>query len=87
MHVIERPITVHCEDLDKGTVSAEFFTDGPSIDILYYLEKRDDKFKEELKKSGHYVLLLRRATLLSQPENEKVWVHDYLAVRSERNDW
>ena len=34
VHVLERPITVHYEDLDKGTVFGEFFTDHPSIDIL-----------------------------------------------------
>ena len=34
VHVIERPITVHCEDSDKGTVFGEFFTDHPSIDIF-----------------------------------------------------
>ena len=87
MHVIERPITVHYEDSDKGTVFGEFFTDRPSIDILYYPEERGDKV--ELIKAGHYVLL-ERATLLSQPENdEKVysWVVDYVAVRSETNDW
>ena len=44
MHVIERPITVHYEDSDKGTVFGEFFTDRPGIDILnYYPEERDDK--------------------------------------------
>ena len=42
----------------------------PNMDILYYLEERDDK--GELIKAGHYVLL-RRATLMSQPENEKVY--------------
>ena len=85
MHVIERPITVHYEDLDKGTVFGEFFTDRPSIEILYYPEKRDDKGK--LIKAGHYVLL-RRATLFSQPENEKVFfLGDYVTVRSETNDW
>ena len=75
MHVIERPITVHYEDSDKGTVFG--------IDILYYPEKRDDK--GELIKAGHYVLL-RIATLLSQPENEKVYsLGDYVAVRALRN--
>ena len=69
MHVTERPIIVHYEDSDKGTVSGEFFTDCPSIDILYYPEERDDN--GELIKAGHYVLL-RRATLLSQSENEKL---------------
>ena len=34
VHVIERPITVHCEDSDKGNVFGEFFTDHPSIDIF-----------------------------------------------------
>ena len=86
MHVIERPITVHYEDSDKGTVFGEFFTYRPGIDILYYPEEREDK--GELIKAGHCVLL-RRATLLSQlqPENEKVYsLGDYVAVRSETND-
>ena len=62
----------------KGTVFGEFFTDRPSIDILYYPEERDDK--GELIKAGYYVLL-RRATLLSQPKNEKVYsLVDYVAV-------
>ena len=69
VHVIGRPITVCYEDSGKGTVFGEFFTDRPSIDILYYSEERDDK--GELIKAGHYVLL-RRATLLRQPKNEKV---------------
>ena len=34
VHVIERLITVHYEDSDKGTVFGEFFTDRPSIDIF-----------------------------------------------------
>ena len=34
VHVIERPITVHYEDSDKGTVFGEFFTDCPSIAIF-----------------------------------------------------
>ena len=55
VHVIERPITVHYEDSDKGTVFGEFFTDHPSIVILYYLEERDDK--EELIKAGHLCYL------------------------------
>ena len=85
MHVIERPNTVHYEDSDKGTVFGEFFTDRLGIDILHYPEERDDK--GELIKAGHYVLL-RRATLLSQPENEKVYsLGDYVIVRSETNDW
>ena len=74
VHVIERPITVHYEDSDKGTVFEEFFTDRSSIDILYYPEERDDK--GELIKAGHYVLL-RRATYS---------LGDYVAVRSETND-
>ena len=79
VHVIERPITVHYEDSDKGIVFVEFFTARPSRDILYY--------PEELIKAGHYVLL-RRATLLCQPENEKVYsLCDYVAVRSETNEW
>ena len=63
-------MTVHYEDSGKGTVFGELFTNRPSIDILYYLEERDDK--EELIKAGHYVLL-KRATLLSLPENEKFY--------------
>ena len=66
VHVIERPITVRYEDSDKATVFGEFFTDRPSIGILYYPEERDDKGK-------HYVLL-KRATLLSQPENKNVYL-------------
>ena len=85
VHVIERPITVHYEDSDKGTVFGEFFTYLPSIDILYYPEEREDK--GELIKAGHYVLL-RKGTLVSQPENEKVYsLGDYVAIRSETNDW
>ena len=61
------------------------FTDCPSIDILYYPEERDDK--GELIKAGHYVLL-RRAPLLSQPENEKVYsLGDNVVVCSETTDW
>ena len=79
VHVIEIPTTVHYEDSDKGTVCEEFLTDRPSTDILYYPEERDDK--GELIKAGHYVLL-RRATLLSQPENKKVYsLGDYVTVR------
>ena len=66
VHVIERPITVHYEDSDKVTAFGEFFTDRPGIDILYYAEERNNK--GELIKAGHYVLL-RRATMLSQPKN------------------
>ena len=85
VHVIERSVTVRYEDSDKGIVFGKIFTDRPSIDILYYPEERDDK--GELIKAGHYVLL-RRATLLSQPENEKVdSLGDYVAVLSETNDW
>ena len=85
VHVIERPITVHYEDSDKITVVGEFLTDRPSTDILYYPEERDDK--GELIKAGHHVLL-RRTTLLSQPKNEKVYsLGNYVAVRSETNDW
>ena len=73
VHVIERPITVHYEDSDKGTVFGEFFTDRPSIHILYYPEEHDDK--RELVKAGHY-LLLRRATLLVNLKMERfiLWV-------------
>ena len=85
VHVIERKITVHYEDSDKGTVSGEFFTDCPSIDIPYYPEECDNK--GELIKAGHY-MLLRRATLLSQPENEKVYsLGDHVDVHSEKNVW
>ena len=77
VHVIQRPLTVHYEDSEKGTVFG--------IDILYYPEERDDK--GELIKAGHYVCL-RRTTLSSQHENEKVYsLGDYVAVRSETNDW
>ena len=79
--------TSHCSlgDSDKGTVFGEFFTDRPGIDILYYPEKRDDN--GELIIAGHYVLL-RRATLLSQPENEKVYsLGGYVAVCSATTDW
>ena len=34
VHVIEKPIPVHYEDSDKGTVCREFFTDLPSIGIF-----------------------------------------------------
>ena len=70
----------------KGSnISQMFHTNLPNTDILYYPEECDDK--GELIKAGHYVLL-RRATLLSQPENEKVYsLGDYVAVRSETNDW
>ena len=34
VRVIQKPITVHYEDSDKGTVFGEFFTDRPSIDIF-----------------------------------------------------
>ena len=85
MHAIERPITVHYEDSDKGIVFGELFIDRPGVDIPYYPQERDDK--GELIKVGHYVLL-RRATLLSQPENGMVYsLGDYVAVRSETNDW
>ena len=61
------------------------FSDCPGIDILHDPEERDDK--RELIKAGHYVLLMR-ATLLSQPENEKVYsLGDYVAVCSETTDW
>ena len=82
VRVIERPITVHNEDSDKGTIFGKFLTDRPGIDIIYYPEERDGK--GELIKAGHY-MLLRRAALLSQPENEKVG--DYVAVCSETTDW
>ena len=85
VHVTERSITVHYEDSDKGTAFREFFSDRRSIDISYYTEERDDK--GELIEAEHYVLLWR-TTLLSQPENEKVYsLGDYVAVCSETNDW
>ena len=34
VHVIERPITVHYEDSNKGTVFGESFSDRPSVDIV-----------------------------------------------------
>ena len=59
--------------------------DRPGIDIIYYPEERDDK--GELIKAGDY-MSLRRATRLSQPENEKVYsLGDNVAVCSETNDW
>ena len=83
--MLQRPITVYYEDSDKGTVFREVFTDRSSIDILNYPEERNDK--GELIKAGHY-MLLRRATLLSQPENEKVYsLGEYVAPRSETNYW
>ena len=85
VHVIEKPITVHNEDSDKGTVFGELFTDRPSIDIFYYPEERDDK--GELIKAGHN-MLLRTAALLSQPENEKVYsLGVCVTVCSETTDW
>ena len=42
VHAIERTITVHCEDSDKGTVFGEVFNDCSCTDILYYPGKRDD---------------------------------------------
>ena len=69
----------------KGTVFGELFTGRPGIDILYYPEERDEK--GEVIKAEHY-MLLRRATLLSQPEHEKVFsLGDYVAVCSETTDW
>ena len=65
VHVVERPIIVHYESQTKA-LYLRSITDCTGIDILYHPEERDDK--EELIKAGHYVLL-RRATLLSQPEN------------------
>ena len=77
MHVINKLTTVPYKKSDR--------LDRLSIDILYYSEEHDDK--GELIKAGQYVLL-RRATLLSQPENEKVYsLGDYVAVLSETNDW
>ena len=84
VHVVERPITVHFESQTKA-LYLKRFTDCAGIDILYYPEESDDK--EKLIKVGHYVLL-RRSTLLSQPENEKVYsLRDYVAVYSETTDW
>ena len=59
MHVIERPITVHYKDSDKDTVFGEFFTDRPSIDILYYPEECHDK--GELIKAGITCYLVKFA--------------------------
>ena len=84
VHVIDRPITIRYEGSEKGTVFGEFFTDPPCIDILYYPEERDDN--GDLIKAGHYVLL-RRATLLDEPEKEKVYsLGVYVTVRSETNN-
>ena len=78
MHVIERPITVHYEDSDKGTVFGEVLLIALASTFFISTKERDDK--GELIKAGHYVLL-RRATLLSQPENEQVYsLGDYVAV-------
>ena len=61
------------------------FSDCPSVDILYDPEEPDDK--GELIKAEHYVLL-RRATLLSQHENEMVYsLGDYVAVCSKTTNW
>ena len=69
----------------KTQTKALYLENRPSTYILYYPEERDDK--GELIKAGHHVLL-RRKTLLSQPKNEKVYsLGDYVAVRSETNDW
>ena len=84
VHVLERPIIV-CYESQTKALYWRTFTYFPGIDILYYPEERDDK--EELMKAGHYVLLWR-ATLLNQPENEKVYsLRDYVAVYSETTDW
>ena len=85
VHVIpDRPITTHYEDSDKGTIFGGFVTFFFYIfgrDILYYPEERDNK--RELINAGHYVLL-RRATMLNQHENKKVYsLSDYVAVTSE----
>ena len=48
VHVIKRPITVHYEDSDKGTVFGEFFTDRPSIDI-FIIQKNVTTNENELK--------------------------------------
>ena len=77
--------------LRKKALYLRSFTDCPGIDILYYPEEHKEEIikddKEELIKAGHY-LLLRRATLLSQPENVKVYsLRDYVAVYSETTDW
>ena len=56
-----------------------------SNNFFISLEERDDK--GELIKAGHYVLL-RRATLLRQLENEEVSsLDDYVAVCKEATDW
>ena len=84
-HVIERPITVHYEDSDKSAVFGEFLLIAIAQIFFYYPEERDEK--GELIKAGHH-MLLRRTTLLSQPKNEKVYsLGNYVAVRSETNDW
>ena len=55
------------------------------MDIFYYPEECDDK--GELIKAGHYVLL-RRATLLSQPENKRfiLWVTMLLFAQKQMID-
>ena len=67
----------------KAVYLENFLLIAPAI--FYYPEERDDK--GELIKAGHYVLL-RRAKLLIQPENQNVYsLGDYVAVHSETNDW
>ena len=71
--------------MNSQTKALYLVIDRPSIDILYYPEERDDKGEQI--KAGHDMLLWR-ATLLIQPENEKVYsLGDYVAVCSETNDW
>ena len=39
VHVFERPITIHYEDSDRGNAFGEFFTDPPSTDLLFLIQK------------------------------------------------
>ena len=39
VHAIERPITVYCEDLDKGTVFGEFFTDCSCTETFFIIQQ------------------------------------------------
>ena len=72
--------TNHCSlwDSDKGTVFGEVLLTALAWTFFISPKERDDK--RELIKAGHYALL-KRATLLSQPENEQVYsLGDYVAV-------
>ena len=46
VHVIERPITVHYEDSDKGTVFGEVLLITLALTFFISPEERGDKLKE-----------------------------------------